>query len=123
MPAGRPTLYSSEILQKAAEYLDNYQEQGDVIPSIAGLAIVLNLNRSTIHAWVKDDDKDEFSNIVDKLLHSQEQKLVNKGLEGEFNASITKLLLTKHGYSDSQNIRGSMGISELTHEEWLDGLD
>ena len=30
--------------------------------------------------------------------------LIAKGLKGEFNASITKLMLTKHGYTDKQDV-------------------
>jgi len=31
---------------------------------------------------------------------TQERKLVTGGLEGKYNPAITKMMLTKHGYSD-----------------------
>ncbi|WP_415843310.1 terminase small subunit [Xenorhabdus thuongxuanensis] len=31
-------------------------------------------------------------------------KLINKGLTGDFNSTIAKMMLTKHGYSDKQEI-------------------
>jgi hypothetical protein len=40
----------------------------------------------------------------------QESKLLNEGLKGNFNATITKLILTKHGYSDriEQELSGNL---------------
>ena len=37
-------------------------------------------------------------------MKKQEKDLINKGLTGDFNSTITKLILTKHGYSDKQDI-------------------
>ena len=45
-----------------------------------------------------------FSNIFEKLMSEQEKVLVNKGLTGDYNSTIAKLILTKHGYSDKQDI-------------------
>jgi hypothetical protein len=73
---------------------------GDVVPSIAGLACVLNVTRETCRAWGIDPEKSEFSGILDELAQKQERELLNNGLAGNFNAPITKMMLTKHGYSD-----------------------
>ena len=100
MAGGRPSKYTPELIEKTKEYLANWQSTGDVIPSIAGLAGVLEVRRETIHEWCREDEKEDFSNIVAQILRKQEQTLANKGLTGDFNSSITKLLLTKHGYSD-----------------------
>ena len=51
----------------------------------------------------------------------QERKLLSNGLTNEFNASITKLLLTKHGYTDK--VENTNTNIEMSHEEWLDSLD
>ena len=97
---GRPTKYNQEILDKAQHYLDNFGEYGDIIPSIAGLALVLGLSRDTVYSWAKDENKREFSDIVEGISQKQECVLIDNGLTGKFNASITKLMLGKHGYHD-----------------------
>lgn len=42
----------------------------------------------------------EFMHILDGIAVTQENILVNNGLTGAFNAPVTKMMLTKHGYSD-----------------------
>lgn len=106
----RPTEYSEEILRQAREYLDNYEEQGDSIPSIAGLSDTLKKSRETMYAWAKDPEKQEFSYTLAQIEAKQHRVLLSKGLEGEFNAAITKLLLHNHGYSDKQEVDSKQDI-------------
>jgi hypothetical protein len=96
----RPTKYSQEIVTKAQHYLDNYEEYGHKIPSSAGLSLVLGLCRETLRLWSKDEDKKEFLGILDRINQKQECVLLNHGLDGTFNSTITKLVLGKHGYHD-----------------------
>ncbi len=100
MGAGRPTLNTPEMVEAAYLYLESYKDEGDVIPSIAGMAIALGVGRRTLHDWgaVKDS---EFSRILDKCNALQERVSLNGGLSGDMNATIVKLLLGKHGYHDS----------------------
>ena len=121
MGAGRPTKYNPEILEKARAYIDNYGEFGDVIPSVAGLSLVLQISRETVYDWAKQEEKQEFSYILQDILAKQESLLVNNGLDGEFNSNITKLVLGKHGYHEKVDNR--VALKEMTHEEWLDQLD
>ena len=110
MTAGRPTEYSQEVLDKTYDYLNRaWIEAKDEIQTIAGLALFLKISRDTIYDWSSQEDKKEFSDIVKNILSEQEKTLVNKGLNGKFNASITKLMLTKHGYSDKQELMGKDG--------------
>lgn len=97
---GRPTKYTPELLEKAETYLDKYMEDGSVIPSAAGLALFLGLNRATLYDWSNDPEKKHFSDILSEIHMKQEQLLMNNGLTGDFNAAITKLALGKHGYHD-----------------------
>lgn len=120
MPAGRPTKYNEEIVAAAWEYIDNFKDHGDVIPSHAGMACVLDLTKQTLYDWAKDEDK-EFSYILAKCNQKQEMTLLNGGLNGEFNAAITKLALGKQGYSDKTETDNTHVV--ITHEEWLNGLD
>ncbi len=97
---GRPTKYNTALLEKAQHYLDNYEEYDEVIPSAVGLALVLDITRSTLYAWAKDEDKKVFSHILDNINKKQEQVLLKNGLNNQFNSNITKLVLGKHGYHD-----------------------
>ncbi|MDF7387072.1 DNA-packaging protein, partial [Proteus mirabilis] len=46
----------------------------------------------------------EFSDTLDGIMAFQEMKLINSGLAGDFNATITKLMLANHGYSEKQEV-------------------
>ena len=99
MAMGRPTKYNQEIVDKCYEYIENYAKYDDMIPSIEGLAEVLDLCRDTLYDWAKDDKK-EISYILAKLLQKQQKVLINNGLSNTFNSAITKLVLGKHGFHD-----------------------
>lgn len=108
---GRPTYYSDETVRKAKEYLQDYQSYGDAVPSVAGLSIALERSRSTLYEWAKDADKKEFSDILEQINATQEKTALSKGLTGDFNSTIVKLLLGKHGYHDKvdQELTGKGG--------------
>lgn len=103
MPAGRPTEYTEELLQKARDYVA-FALSEEKLPSVAGLAKHLKIARSTIYDWASQEDKGEFSDILEDILSTQEEELINKGLTGKYNSTITKLVLSKHGYSDKSDI-------------------
>ena len=109
MAGGRPTKYNQGILDKANDYLVNYAEYGDQMPSHASLSLELGISRETLYEWGKQEEKQEFSDILEKMLRSQERVLFNKGLTGDFNPAIAKLALGKHGYSDKQDNTHSGG--------------
>lgn len=119
---GRPTDYEGELtINKVREYLDSCidTEKGngklDVkLPSIEGLAIYLDVSRECIYEWEKVHE--EFSYILDKVRQKQAEKLLNKGLSGEYNSTIAKLILTKHGYVDKQEITGKDGKDLISQE-------
>lgn len=100
MTAGRPTSYTDDLLGKAREYLTDFESQDEVTPTIAGLSMYIGIARATVYDWASQPEKQEFSDIVEKVMQKQELMLVSSGLKGDFNASITKLALTKHNYSD-----------------------
>ena len=107
-PIGRPSELEP-TLAKAKEYLlGGYKDAGEVIPNIAGLACYVGKARSTIYEYAEQSK--DFSDILDGIMKLQESKLLNEGLKGNFNPTITKLILTKHGYSDriEQELSGSV---------------
>ena len=99
---GRPTKLTPELKAKAREYLHDFRSNEDIIPSIAGLACYLDIARSTLYEYRDKDD--DFSDILERVEQKQEQMLINGGLMSDFNATITKLMMTKHGYSDKQDV-------------------
>lgn len=108
----RPTKYNKEILEKAKEYLFKYEDLGQVIPTIDGLSLHLDIDDDTIVEWCKDDGKKEFSATVKAIKKTQKQVLINKGLDNKFNAKITQLLLgANHGTIEkvAQEVSGPGG--------------
>jgi len=109
---GRPSKLG-ECLVKAKEYLEGgYEQVGEVIPNIAGLACYLAVSRSTVYEYQKESK--DFSDILEAILSLQESKLVNSGLLGNFNPTITKLILTKHGYSDKQEVNANIVTNQVS---------
>jgi len=116
MVAGRPTDYTPKLLKAAWDYVENHED--DLVPSVAGLCDRINITRTTAYDWAKDSEK-EFSYILDAIAKKQEAKLIKNGLDGTFNPTITKLMLTKHGYSDKieQELSGSIDVNQLSDEQ------
>lgn len=115
MPAGQPTKYNKGILEKANEYLNNYEDHGDVIPSVVGLGLMLNESRQTIYNWKAAQP--EFFVILEKIIDKQHQVLINKGLSSDFNSNITKLVLGKHGYHEKQDINAKHELTDMSYDE------
>jgi|SRR5690625_5105183 len=98
-PVGRPTKYNDEIQAKAEYYLlQGFEEQGDAVPSLAGLCCYLGVVRSTVYLW--SETYPQFSDTLLAINEKQEVMLISGGLRGEMNSTITKLMLANHGYSD-----------------------
>ena len=118
MPGGRPSGYTPEIVKAAWAYANGgWQEAGDPVPTVAGMACKIGVHRETCYAWAKHEDK-EFSDILNTIAETQERNLVKGGLGGDFNGSITKMMMTKHGYSDrihqdNTSSDGSMSLVAL----------
>jgi hypothetical protein len=118
MAFGRPTDYSQEVCDIAIDYLDSYHEKYEhQIPSLVGLCKVLNRGKSTLYDWCNKDHPSyhaDFSDIVSELNDRQALALMNGGLSNAMNASITKLILTKHGYSDKQETDVNVAAKDTT---------
>lgn len=101
MERGRPTTYTDEMLALARDYIDNFEEITDeLVPTVVGLCRHIKRSKSTVYSWAKDEDKKEFLDILGEIEESQEIKLVFGGLSNAMNPAITKMMMTKHGYSD-----------------------
>jgi len=107
---GRPTLYNEALLDKAYQYLESLSDPKSGLPSHVNLALYLGINTDTLYSWIKDKNKQEFSDICKTIKDLQHSSLVGNGLTGAFNAHITKVMLTKHGYTDNANNNNNIQI-------------
>lgn len=113
-PVGRPTKLTDELMDKAKVYVQKDYLIDELIPTMQGLALYLGVSNKVLYNWRNEND--EFLHIVEDLMDLQAKNLFRGGLTGDFNASITKLLLTKHGFSDrvEQDLRSSDGTMQPT---------
>ena len=116
MAGGRPKTLTSEVKKKARDYINDFESYGHAVPSVVGLCRVINRSRQTLYNWSNDDS--EFLDILREINENQELVTLNKSLTGEYNASIAKLLLGKHGYSDKQTLRADVrDVSAMSDAE------
>ncbi len=109
--AGRPTTYTEEVLKLARDYVDNCP---DKVPMVVGLCKHIGRSKATVYSWAKDDDKAAFLDILGEIEENQHIELVNGGLAGEFASPIAKMMMTKHGYSDKQEVDHSSNDGSMT---------
>ncbi len=115
MKEGRPTKYSETVRDRLNEYIDSCTDveypitdkDGNIvnfkvranIPTVEGFANFINVNKTTLYEW--ESNYPEFSNDISRLRQEQASRLINKGLSGEYNPTIAKVLLAKQGYRDA----------------------
>ena len=69
---GRPSAYDEEkTIFMAEDYLENYKDNNELIPSIAGLAMHLGVSRSTVNLWATQPDKARFSDTLEQIKAKQ----------------------------------------------------
>lgn len=95
---GRPFKLNDEMKEKARHYVDGGYSETNMLPSIAGMAVYLGVSKSTIYNWAGHDE--DIKEIMESCSTVQEMKLIDGGLSEVYNSTITKLMMTKHGYSD-----------------------
>jgi hypothetical protein len=121
---------TKELVEQARAYLDDTKTfVSTMLPTIEGLSLDLHISRDTIYEWEKLDTElgKEFSDIVDELRAAQGQKLIQNSLQGRYNPSISKLILSgKHGYVEKtevdQNVSGNVQfINDVPRPKVSDG--
>ncbi len=106
----RPSKYNKAIVSKCWEYFaikrpcDDVNGIKEVIPSIEGLSLYINLSRSNIYEWLKDDNKKDFQDIVNRILAKQGGMALNGGMAGTFNPKNSAVLLSKHNYREATDV-------------------
>jgi hypothetical protein len=100
MITGRPTKLTPEVIEKAKQYIDGGYTIEELVPTVAGFSVFLGISKQTAYEWSKINQ--DFSDFLDEVMRRQEMGLLKGGLAGDYNSTIAKLMLTKHGYSDKQ---------------------
>ncbi len=118
--AGQPTLFGEHLLPEIEDYLKPYADYAEDldnemapsgIPTLAGVALRLNIGKSTLSSWRKlrpvDGDPvltcenvSQFLQLIDSLEFLQEVYTAHRGLTGGYNPTIAKLVMARHGYAD-----------------------
>ncbi len=120
---GRPTDYSEKVLKAAKKYLKDckdeevqqviglsakgtelYRNKLNVnLPTVEGLSAYLKVNRDTLYEWAKHYS--EFSDTLDEIKAEQAKRLIDKGLSGDYNSTIAKLILSaNHGMREKTDV-------------------
>lgn len=92
---GRPSKLTEEVRLASSKYYDDCLETGNVA-NTAQLAVILDVAKSTLYKWAEDDE--DFSDMLARIQALQEATLLKGSLENRLNATISKLMLAKHGY-------------------------
>lgn len=123
MAGGRPTKYEGEVtLKKVERFLAECVDYPDPdsgktivnFPSTESLANAIEVSVDTLYEWAKVYP--EFSEMFRQVMKEQARKLLNSGLGGQYNPTIAKLVLAKHGYHDvsESNLKNDGGKFEST---------
>ena len=147
---GRPTLYNESILKRLQTYIDEAEDEELELlsavslkgtemfrrklkvhlPTVEGAALYLGIGKNTIYDW--EELYPAFSHLMGELRAKQARMLIENGLNGDYNPTIAKVLLTKHGYREGIEQTGAGGKdlipdkqskekSDKALNEYLDG--
>lgn len=112
---GRPTLYDPEMCNKVDEYIDKCigkDVEEKRLPTKAGFALYLDVSKRVIADW--SEKYPDFLQSLSKLMTTQEDALMNNGLNGTYNSTIAKLILSSnHGMCERKHIEGDMAINVI----------
>lgn len=123
---GTPSVFDDEkerikIIDKARRYVENCTDEINAVtknedgslkhvsklkvnlPTKCGLAIKLGVCEETLNTWA--DKSQEFDWVLKRIDLKQRQILQEKGLSGEYNPTIAKLILSaKHDFREGTDV-------------------
>jgi len=89
------------------------------LPTIEGFASFLGFATSSIKLWATKHQ--DFSDALQKIKDEQKKRLLNKGLNGQYNSTIAKLILSaNHGMAEKKEVdltTNGKDITAMTSEE------
>lgn len=99
---GRPSKYDPKYIESVSTYLEEHIDTRDEkahtvkLPTIEGFARYIDVDKTTLYDWERDHP--EFSHALGHIRTEQQERLLNKGLSGDYNPTIAKLILSSnHG--------------------------
>lgn len=102
---GRPTKLTKKLMDMAEEYLAQFETDKKTLPKREGLALHLGVGRTTMYTWERDENTPvRFRNTLERLELMQAQRLIDLGLNGTYNPTITKLMLHNCGYTEKTTV-------------------
>lgn len=139
-PGGAPSIYDEKKHCKIVrDYIDSCEDSFDKVlhskvkgknkkvksvyttkfrvhlPTLEGLALDLHVHKDTIQEWKKKHQG--FAVLISELLDKQGKRLIEMGLSGDYNPTITKVLLTKHGYREGHEVANPDGSNVFRPSE------
>lgn len=137
------SVYKPEYIQKIGEYLQQNQDEYTEfhktrssarmgsnsfervvrvkLPSIRGFAKYIGVSRKTIYNW--RDEYPDFAEALEQINEEQYERLINAGLEGSYNPTITKVLLSaNHGIRDGVDTNVSGEIQNTFNDEQINRI-
>ena len=82
------------------------------LPSKAGLALYLGIHRDTLHSWSLEYP--EVREALERVEQEQMDRLINNSLGGNYNPTISKLLLmSNHGMKEKQEVEQKMPLLSI----------
>lgn len=88
---GRPSKYNDDVQEAADHYVSNFQEYGDLVPTVVGLALVCDVVAKTIYNWATEENP-KFLHTVSKIEMLQHRGLINGGLSEALPAMANQLI-------------------------------
>jgi hypothetical protein len=100
---------------------NSYEEKTKVkLPTIEGFAAYIGITRKTLYNWAKENGK--FADALEKIKNEQLARLINRGLEGTYNNTITKLILS-HNHGMKERIDNTTDDEPITSSFSDDQID
>ena len=122
MGAGRPSEYKESYCDDVNAYLSAYESRGQTIPTREGFCEFIGSTKPTILRWAEAHD--EFRYALEKIDTQQALRLQNKGLLGEYNPTITKLILSaNHDMKEKSDFTSDNKAIPPLLVKFLDGKD
>lgn len=108
---GRPSKYNDLMNVKARKYLERVRQDKEDVPLIEDLAMELDVDEGTIINWAFAKTKKtgklknvEFFRTYREIKNLYKSRLKKKGLTGEWNSNVVKLLLSAdHKVNETNN--------------------